>query len=35
MKERALALDRVRALIAGKPVRKVICIENKLVNIVV
>jgi hypothetical protein len=31
----ALALDRVRALIAGKPVRKVICIENKLVNIVV
>jgi len=34
MKERALALDRVRALIAGKPVRKVICIENRLVNIV-
>jgi leucyl-tRNA synthetase len=35
MKERALALDRIRALIAGRPVRKVICIENKLVNIVV
>jgi leucyl-tRNA synthetase len=35
MKERALALDRIRALVAGKPVRKVICIENKLVNIVI
>jgi leucyl-tRNA synthetase len=35
MRERALALDRVRSLIAGRPVRKVICIENKLVNIVV
>jgi leucyl-tRNA synthetase len=35
MKERALALDRIRSLIAGRPVRKVICIENRLVNIVV
>ncbi|HUU36774.1 MAG TPA: leucine--tRNA ligase [Candidatus Desulfaltia sp.] len=35
MKERALALDRIRAAIAGRTIRKVICIENKLVNIVV
>jgi leucyl-tRNA synthetase len=35
MKERALGLDRIRSLIAGRPVRKVICIENRLVNIVV
>ncbi|MFZ2054510.1 MAG: leucine--tRNA ligase [Candidatus Aminicenantales bacterium] len=35
MKERALALDRIRATIAGRTIRKVICIENKLVNIVV
>jgi leucyl-tRNA synthetase len=35
MKERALGLDRIRLLIAGRPVRKVICIENRLVNIVV
>ena len=35
MKKRALALDRIRSLIAGRPVRKVICIENKLVNIVI
>ena len=35
MKERALGLDRIRALIEGRPVRKVICIENRLVNIVV
>jgi leucyl-tRNA synthetase len=35
MRERALALDRIRSLIAGHPVRKVICIENKLVNIVI
>jgi leucyl-tRNA synthetase len=35
MKERALGLDRIRSLIAGRPVRKVICIENKLVNIVI
>jgi len=35
MKERALGLDRIRPLIAGRPVRKVICIENRLVNIVV
>jgi leucyl-tRNA synthetase len=35
MKERALGLERIRALVAGRPVRKVICIENRLVNIVV
>jgi leucyl-tRNA synthetase len=35
MKERALALDRIRALIAGRPVRKVICVGGRLVNIVV
>ena len=35
MKERALGLDRIRSLIAGRPVRKVICSENRLVNIVV
>jgi leucyl-tRNA synthetase len=35
MKERALSLDRIRVLIADRPVRKVICIENRLVNIVV
>jgi leucyl-tRNA synthetase len=35
MKERALALDRIRSLTAGRTVRKVICIENRLVNIVV
>jgi leucyl-tRNA synthetase len=35
MKERALGLDRIRSLITGRPVRKVICIRNRLVNIVV
>ncbi len=35
MEERALALERIRSLIAGRPVRKVICIENRLVNLVV
>jgi leucyl-tRNA synthetase len=35
MKERALSLERIQAILAGKPVRKIICIENKLVNIVV
>jgi leucyl-tRNA synthetase len=35
MRERALALDRIRSLTAGRPVRKVICIEDKLVNIVI
>jgi leucyl-tRNA synthetase len=35
MKEQALALERIRALVAGRPVRKVICVENRLVNIVV
>jgi leucyl-tRNA synthetase len=35
MRERALALERIGAFIAGRPVRKVICVENRLVNIVV
>jgi len=35
MRERALGLERIQEFIAGKQVRKVICIENKLVNIVV
>jgi leucyl-tRNA synthetase len=35
MKEKALHLERIQALIAGKQVRKVICIENRLVNIVI
>ena len=35
MRERALHLERIQELIAGKQVRKVVCIENKLVNIVV
>jgi leucyl-tRNA synthetase len=34
MKEQALALSRIQAAIAGRPIRKIICIENKLVNIV-
>jgi len=35
MHQKALHLERIRALIAGREVRKIICIENKLVNIVV
>jgi leucyl-tRNA synthetase len=35
MRERALHLDRIQALISGKQVKKVICIGNKLVNIVI
>ncbi len=35
MRLRALHLERIRALVAGREVRKVICVENKLVNIVV
>ena len=34
VKSRALELDRIRELLAGKTVRKVICIQDKLVNIV-
>ena len=34
MKAQALASPRIQALIAGKPVRKVVCIKNKIVNIV-
>jgi leucyl-tRNA synthetase len=35
MREKALRLDRIQALVAGRQVRKVICIENRLVNIVI
>jgi leucyl-tRNA synthetase len=34
MKATALGLPRIRTLIAGKPVHKVVCIQNKIVNIV-
>ncbi len=35
MRETALGLDKVRAVIGGAKVRKVVCIPDKLVNIVV
>jgi leucyl-tRNA synthetase len=35
MRDTAVALERVRAIMGGRPPRKVICVENKLVNIVV
>jgi leucyl-tRNA synthetase len=35
MREAALGLERIRAIVSGKEVRKVICIRDKLVNIVV
>jgi leucyl-tRNA synthetase len=35
MRERSLCLDRIRALIGEKQVRKVICVGNKLVSIVI
>jgi leucyl-tRNA synthetase len=35
MRLRALQLERIRALVAGREVKKVICVDNKLVNIVV
>ena len=35
MKATALGLPRIQALIGGKPVRKVVCIKNKIVNIVI
>ncbi len=35
LKEKALADERVRNFIGGKPIRKVIAVKNKLVNIVV
>ena len=35
LKATALGLERIRAVTAGKTVRKVIAIENRLVNIVV
>jgi leucyl-tRNA synthetase len=34
MKATALGLPRIQGLIAGKAVRKVVCIQNKIVNIV-
>ena len=35
MKETALGLPRIRALIGDTPVKKVVCIKNKIVNIVI
>jgi leucyl-tRNA synthetase len=35
LKDAALALPRVRVLLAGRAVRKVVCIKNRIVNIVV
>jgi leucyl-tRNA synthetase len=35
MRQKAVHLERIRAIIAGREVRKIICVENKLVNIVV
>jgi len=35
IKAEALALPRIRQLLAGRDVRKVVCIKNKIVNIVV
>jgi len=35
MKETALGLPRIRAFIGDTPVRKVVCIKNKIVNIVI
>jgi leucyl-tRNA synthetase len=34
MKAQALGLPRIRALVGDRPVRKVVCIRNKIVNIV-
>jgi leucyl-tRNA synthetase len=34
VKKEALALDRIRSIVGSQPVKKVICIQNKLVNIV-
>jgi len=35
LKATALGLVRIQALIEGRPVRKVVCIKNKIVNIVI
>ncbi len=35
MKKAALELERIKALVGGKTVRKIICVGNRLVNIVV
>jgi leucyl-tRNA synthetase len=34
LKERALGNDRIREILSGKEIRKVIVVPNKLVNIV-
>jgi leucyl-tRNA synthetase len=34
MKEKALSVDRVKALLGEKKFEKIICVKNKLVNIV-
>lgn len=35
MKERALSSERIKAIISGKTIKKVIAVENRLVNIVI
>jgi leucyl-tRNA synthetase len=35
LKAQALASPRIQALLEGKTVRKVVCIKNKIVNIVI
>ncbi len=35
LKARALADDRIKAFVDGKPIKKVIVVKNKLVNIVI
>jgi leucyl-tRNA synthetase len=35
MRHLALGLSRIQAIIGGKPLRKVVCIKNKIVNIVI
>ncbi len=35
IRKRALQLDRIQKILAGREVKKIICVENKLVNIVV
>jgi leucyl-tRNA synthetase len=35
LKTTALGLARIQALIEGRPIRKVVCIKNKIVNIVI
>jgi len=35
IKEMALSLSRIKALIQDKPIKKIVCIRNKIVNIVI